>query len=626
MHGQRLSEIDWSGLLQGRSFHHSPAHWEDEVLYFLMLDRFSDGKEDGYRDLSGNVVSGSTPLYKPEDNGNAVTSDQAAGEWREAGRNFVGGKIEGLRTKLGYLRRLGVTAIWITPVFRQVAFSNSYHGYGIQNFLEVDERFGTKEQLKQLVAEAHTAGIRVILDIILNHAGDIFAYDKSETHWTGELYGVKGYRDPSGAPTLPFASVDLNRDPAAWPDGALWPAEFQPSETFTRRGYIKNWDYDPEFLEGDFEGLKDIHHGIRHMVGDGPGMSKEEPGRYRPSRALSYLCDVYKFWIAYLDLDGYRVDTVKHMDLGATRYFAAVIHEFAESLGKDRFYLIGEITGGRQRAFETRRITGLDAALGIDDVQDKLEYMVKGYRNPKDYFDLFANSAEVLQAGHQWMRDIVVTQIDDHDQVRKGDSKARFCSGAAINQRLVLASLALNACTLGIPCIYYGTEQLFDGEGQGKIADRYIREAMFGHTFGAFRSKGRHFFNEDQWVYRELGKILTVRRDHAALRRGRQYLRPISGDGVNFGIPEMIGGEIRSVVPWSRLDNNQEVIVAINTDAHAARTAWVTIDNELHTAGEQLKCLYSTDPAAIGSTTAVEPRNGKSVSLTVPDAGVVIYA
>ena len=104
------------------------------------------------------------------------------------------------------------------------------------------------------------------------------------------------------------------------------------------------------------------------------------------------LCEVYKFWIAFADIDGFRVDTVKHMDLGATRFFTSVIHEFTQAIGKENFYLIGEITGGRGRAFETVEQTGLNAALGIDDIPDKLEYLVKGFRNPSDYFDLFRNS------------------------------------------------------------------------------------------------------------------------------------------------------------------------------------------------------------------------------------------
>lgn len=102
--------------------------------------------------------------------------------------------------------------------------------------------------------------------------------------------------------------------------------------------------------------------------------------------------------------------------------------------------------------------------------------------------------------------------------------------------------------TLGIPCIYYGSEQCFDGESR---SDHYIREAMFGGTFGAFRTKGVHFFNEDSPVYKKLTKILKIRRKHIVLRRGRQYLREVLApeNGMNFGIPEMIGGQIHSVVP-----------------------------------------------------------------------------
>ena len=178
------------------------------------------------------------------------------------------------------------------------------------------------------------------------------------------------------------------------------------------------------------------------------------------------LCQVYKFWIAYADVDGFRVDTVKHMDPGATRFFTSVIHEFAQSIGKENFYLIGEITGGRQRAFTTLETTGMDAALGIDDIPDKLEYLVKGYRNAREYFDLFRNSMLVQKESHIWFRNKVVTLFDDHDQVRKGGYKARFCAGDPAWPRLLLNVLALNATTLGIPCIYYGSEQGFDGEGR----------------------------------------------------------------------------------------------------------------------------------------------------------------
>ena len=189
----------------------------------------------------------------------------------------------------------------------------------------------------------------------------------------------------------------------------------------------------------------------------------------------------------------------------------------------------------------------------------------------------------------------------------------------------MLAALALNAMTLGIPCLYYGTEQSFDGHGSGDGADRYIREAMFGGEFGAFASSGKHFFDEDNAVYQELQGILKLRGGDRIYTRGRQYLRPISGDGVNFGLPEMIGGQILSIVPWSRLLDDQEALLAINTDLSSTKTAWVTIDASLHKPGETLNCVYSTDDAQIGKEATVEARNGLSVSLTVPGGGFVIF-
>jgi hypothetical protein len=214
--------------------------------------------------------------------------------------------------------------------------------------------------------------------------------------------------------------------------------------------------------------------------------------------------------------------------------------------------------------------------------------------------------------------------VDDHDQVRKGENKARFCADGA-PPSLMLAALALNATTLGIPCIYYGSEQLFDGAGG---SDRYLRECMFGGRFGAFRCKERHCFNEDQWVYRELAKVLKLRREHIALRRGRQYLRAISGNGVDYGLPHMIGGEIRSVVPWSRLFDASEILLAINTDREQARTASVIVDRDLHAQGSTVRCLYSTTADEIERAMRVEDRGdgARFVRLTVPAAGFVMYA
>src|SRR5208337_5609307 len=142
-----LLELDFASLTR-RTFTPSPAAWEDQVLYFLLLDRFSDGREkDGHRDNADRPVeTGATPLYRPGDSGR-VDYDT----WLSTGNAWQGGTLAGLKSKLGYLRRLGITTLWVSPIFRQVSFEPSYHGYGIQNFLDVDPHFGTREEFRDFV-------------------------------------------------------------------------------------------------------------------------------------------------------------------------------------------------------------------------------------------------------------------------------------------------------------------------------------------------------------------------------------------------------------------------------------------------------------------------------------------
>src|SRR4029077_17400877 len=104
------------------------------------------------------------------------------------------------------------------------------------------------------------------------------------------------------------------------------------------------------------------------------------------SRALGY-----RFGSAYAALAGFRIDAAKHMGEDALRTFCDVIREFTQSIGKDRFLLVGEVGGSREHAWEVVEKTGLDAALGIEDVPGKLERMVTGYTDPADYFSLFRN-------------------------------------------------------------------------------------------------------------------------------------------------------------------------------------------------------------------------------------------
>ncbi|NKX53343.1 alpha-amylase family glycosyl hydrolase [Arthrobacter mobilis] len=616
MADRSLAGLDWDAALRG-PFHPSPSSWADQTLYFLLVDRFSDGQEDGCLDLDGARVPGTTPALASGDRESVLASEEQAAAWRAAGATWAGGSLAGIRSKLGYLKRLGVTALWISPVLRQRPGTSDYHGYGTQDFLAVDPHFGTEGQLRDLVRDAHGAGLYVILDVVLNHSGDVFGYaaDRYEEtdeagnrwfdpRWDGRPYAVAGWRDEDGTPSLPFPQpIGPDR-----PGAGVWPAELQQAGSFTARGRISGWDHDPEYREGDFFGFKDINHG------SGP---LED---YVPSAALLNLTRAYQYWIAYADLDGFRVDTVKHMDPGATRFFTSAVHEFAQSIGKDRFFLVGEITGSRGFAVELMQQTGLDAALGLADVQGRLEGFVKGRTAPQEYFGLFRNSVLVGQGSHTWFRDHVVTSYDDHDQVRNGDRKARFAADDD-GARLALAALAANATTLGIPCVYYGSEQAFDGAGGH---DRYIREAMFGGPFGPFRSTGRHAFDETSGPYAGLAQVLAVRRAEPALRRGRQYLREISGDGVHFGFPQGFGGRIESIVAWSRILSGREVVCALNTDTARTVSAWVTVDAGLHAEGARFVHRYASGGALSGTEVEAEARNGLAIRLTLPPAGFAI--
>ena len=129
---------------------------------------------------------------------------------------------------------------------------------------------------------------------------------------------------------------------------------------------------------------------------------------------------------------------------------------------------------------------------------------------------------------------------------------------------------------------------------------------MFGGEFGAFRTRGVHFFDEENLVYIELSKILALRREKIALRRGRQYLCQISGDGDNYGYPAVLGGRMLSIVPWLRLFDDQQILLAINTDPDGPRTAWVSLDAGQHAEGSSLTCLYSSEAAQVGHELVVQ--------------------
>lgn len=593
-----IQDINLKKITQQQSYYPSPRSWEDQVVYFLLVDRFSDGKENESR------------LYTPKDYEN-IKKNKKEREWLEWSTRFNGGTIKGIISKLEYLKELGITTIWLSPVFKQVPFQESYHGYGIQNYLEVDPHLGSKEDLRRLVKEAHKREMYVILDIIINHSGDVFGYKEVGPPYSGEILPVKGFRDEKGEANIP---VDELPDEELSLEAAVWPFELQTLEAYECKGEIQDWENYPEYIRGDFMSLK------THYLG-----TYKENGIFDISMALKTLTKVYLYWIAAFDIDGYRLDTVKHVEPEAIKYFAREIHEFAHSIGKDNFYVIGEITGGFNFAYEIMKKTGLDAALGINNIPNCLENVAKGYMNPEEYFNIFSNTNILGPDENLWYKDNVVTMFDDHDMVSLGEEKKFRFTADKSTAKLLKNCLFLNVMTSGIPCIYYGTEQAFDGNGPG---DAYVRECMFSSNYGAFRTQNVHFFDQKNNVYQELSDILALRHEYLALRHGRQFLRKVSRDGKNFSIPTRSNNHrIESIISWSKILSHQEVLLAFNTSIDEELSYYILMDENLNDEETTFECIYASNEKNLHKVYTVEKINNHlTLNVTIEPYGRIVLS
>ncbi len=553
-----LKEIDFKP--QGSVFP-SPPDWRDQFIYFLLVDRFDSG------------ASG-IPPFNPQTTPRGRSDSE--GEKRQ------GGTLKGIAKRLDYIRGLGCTAIWLSPVFKNRNEMDTYHGYAIQNYLDVDPRFGTAQDLQGLVKEAHRMGMYVILDIVVNHTGDNWSYPGGFPYYYHE-----GRRFPFGA----WREADVSAG-IQWPHDAVWPTEFQNPDWYRRKGEIRNWDSFPEARDGDFCSLKELDTSNREV--------------------LRGLIDVYKYWIAACDVDGYRLDAVKHIEDSSAAVFCSAIREYAQGIGKRNFFLFGEIIGddgfidqyiGRNARIpgSHERFPSLDAALDFP-LWGALEGVIKGFINPAELRARYERLRD-LYSDHGRAGQYFVTFVDNHDQIGRSP-RGRFLHNNPHQKQVVLA-VAYLLTSIGVPCIYYGTEQGFDGGGDH---DKYIRECMFGGTWGAFNTRGCHFFNDQNQIYRDISRIAEIRLKEPALRYGRQYFREISGNGAEFGHP--IDGSC--TLAWSRILDDTEIIVAMNL-SDRRRDDWITVDSALTPPGSRLNDLLG--PGAPIPVTAIGQRAAVKVSL-----------
>lgn len=532
----------------------SPEDWRDRWIYFLMLDRFNNPS--------------TVPAHQPFDDPTFF--------------GFQGGKFSGVQQQLAYIKQLGAGAIWLSPPLKNFSFSEgTYHGYGIHNFISAEPRFADNparadDELRALVDAAHQQDLLVIFDIVLNHTGDAFAYVcDSGDQFCIDNRGAQSsfhesaqpvrWRDQTGAARTDFPDVASIANPS--PDALVWPSELQQNKFFRRQGVPGGGDD----TVGDFSVLKQI------VTAD--------------DDLQRFLIRAYQYVIARFDIDGFRIDTLRYLKGDLARLFGNSVREFALSIGKKNFFTFGEVFDANaeqdiarfigRTTHDESELVGVDAALDYP-LFNSLKPVVKGFAAPAVLVGMFQNrkvvEADVLSSHGDATR-FFVTFLDNHDVKERIRYVDPFDPSKFDDQ--VTLGLACLYSLPGIPCLYYGTEQGLHGSG----SDPGVREALWGGPG----------FDSSSEFYEQIQQIAHVRAQQPALRYGRFYFRPVSGDGTTFGV----SGFPQGVVAFSRILNDQEVLVVANTNTALSQQLDVIVEVRLSSNGDPFAVLYSNQAGAM---------------------------
>jgi glycosidase len=568
----------------GDARHSLRAPLTEENFYFVMADRFENGR-------TGNDLGG-------------LPADRLVSGFDPTAKGFYhGGDLAGIRQRLSYVRDLGTTAIWLTPSFKNKAVqledgpSAGYHGYWITDFTQIDPHLGTNAELAALIQEAHGMGMKVFFDIITNHTADVIDYE--EGHRPGYVSKDQvPYRTASGTPFDDRDYAGTNRFPSLSRTESFPFTPFNPPDAPVK---VPAWLNDVTLYHnrgnttfvgensyyGDFFGLDDLF--------------TEHP------RVVRGMIDIYQAWIRDFGIDGFRIDTMKHVDDEFWQRFAPEVLTYARQQGKGEFFMFGEVFD-TTKSFTSHFTTH-------DRVQAVLDFP---FQQAAQNFAANSHATDELRdffVGDDWYTDAdsnayqLPTFLGNHDMGRIGRF-VKVANGDAGDAELLARDRlahALMYLSRGNPVVYYGDEQGFTGDG----GDQDARQDMFpsqvasyndDDLIGTDETTATDNFDADHPLYQSIGELARVTSRHPALRDGAQQHRwSSSGPGV---------------YAFSRLDRHEqyEYVVAVNNAEQAQTAAVPTYLRE-----SPFRLLYGSGPERLVSGA------DKRLGLTVEPLSAVVY-
>jgi glycosidase len=558
---------------------------EDEVIYFVLPDRFENGN--------------------PKNDKGGLMGDRYKTGFDPAHKGFYhGGDLQGLTNRLDYIQDMGITAIWFAPIFKNKPVqggpgneSAGYHGYWVTDFTSVDPHFGTNDEFRHFVDAAHARGMKVYMDIIANHTADVIQYKECPA-------SSCAYRQRADYPYSLRAS-----DGAAINPGFLGDA-VQTPENFAKLNGM-DFAYTPVIPKGEETvkvpaWLNDIRwyhnrgdstfQGESSTMGDFVGLDgvmTENP------RVVSGFVDIYGDWIDRFGVDGFRVDTARHVNPEFWQAFVPAMLDRAKAKGIPNFHIFGEIGGvglePGKLAVHTR-VDGFPAVIDFAFRQATIDALSGSAGTDKLWELLFQDP--LYEGGADKAR-IQPTFISNHDNGRFAYFIRKALPGASDDEVLARVRLghALLLTMRGVPTIYSGDEQGFAGDGW----DQDSREDMFPSKVAVYNDNillgtkattAQSNFDTGHVLYKSFSKLAKLRVQNAALRRGRTLVRNYSDKPGLFA--------------FSRIDDTSgsEILVVANTSAEP-----LTANIELDVKSSSLSTLDGTCPVA--------PRAPGSVSITL---------